>query len=323
MQQRRDVWQTSYNHTAAPKYSSNRKYPLSHVLSTVTVGMLAWTSFPTSTDQSHIWMSLLLLLSLAIRPWSQQPAQDQDSWPQKAEKNKFDRYPHVNLVPFILETTGRPGPHARKFISYLMRDADNPPPAIRDTWSAVQRVLHSAISKRQLTPPLRDLRSSLSFPVSLLQTSCWLMQVPSKRERTQRFQSQAYRSRAMRPCRDITSSDDDEHNTADPMVFAFNKDSTSKGTWSMVLLIVRGLLRRPSLSGTPTVTCCSVHIHNVVAKKRDASTDLLRRLHGYMKQHNVDFIVTSTWVPSTTVGDVFADPEFSAPGISFLWGLRG
>ena len=45
---------------------------------------------------------------------------------KRAEKAKFDRYPHVNLVPFILETTGRPGPHARKFINYLLRDADNP-----------------------------------------------------------------------------------------------------------------------------------------------------------------------------------------------------
>ena len=34
----------------------------------------------------------------------------------------------------------------------------------------------------------------------------------------------------------------------DPMVFAFKEDSTSKGTWGMVLLIERGLLRRPSLS---------------------------------------------------------------------------
>ena len=66
----------------------------------------------------------------------------------------------------------------------------------------------------------------------------------------------------------------------DPMVLAFKEDSTSKSTWGMVLLIVRGLLRRPSLSGTPTVTFCSVHIHNVVAKKRDASTELLQRLHG-------------------------------------------
>ena len=76
----------------------------------------------------------------------------------------------------------------------------------------------------------------------------------------------------------------------DPMVLAFRENSTSTGTWGMVPLIVRGLLRHSSLSGTPTVTFCSVHIHNVVAKKRDASTDLLQRLHGYMKQHNVDFI---------------------------------
>ena len=62
-----------------------------------------------------------------------------------------------------------------------------------------------------------------------------------------------------------------------------------KGTWGTALLIVRGLLRLPSLSGSPTVTSCSVHIHNVVAKKRGASTDLLRRLHAHMVQHNVDF----------------------------------
>ena len=54
---------------------------------------------------------------------------------KRAEKNKFDRYSHINLVRFILETTGRPGPHARKFISYLMRDADNPPLATTNTWS--------------------------------------------------------------------------------------------------------------------------------------------------------------------------------------------
>ena len=70
----------------------------------------------------------------------------------------------------------------------------------------------------------------------------------------------------------------------------FNEASTSTHTRGMVLLIVRGLLRRPSLSGTPPVTFCSVHIHNVVAKKRGASTDLLRRLRGYMHQHIVDFV---------------------------------
>ena len=107
----------------------------------------------------------------------------------------------------------------------------------------------------------------------------------------------------------------------DPMVLAFRENSTSKGTWGMVPLIVRALLRRPSLSKTSTVTFCSVHIHNVVAKKRDASTDLLQRLHGYMKQHNVDFIGGDFNMSAlSTVGDLFSDPEFSAPGNSFLWG---
>ena len=76
----------------------------------------------------------------------------------------------------------------------------------------------------------------------------------------------------------------------DPIVLKFKADSTSKSSWGMVLLIVRGLLRRPSLSSSPTVTFCSVHIHNVVAKKRDASTELLQFLHAKMLEHNVDFI---------------------------------
>ena len=106
----------------------------------------------------------------------------------------------------------------------------------------------------------------------------------------------------------------------DPIVLTFKVDSTSKGTCCMVLLIVRGLLKRPSLSGSPTVTFCSVHIHNVVAKKRDASTELLQRLHGYMRQHNVDFIGGDFNMSAfSTVGDVFTDAEFSAPGNSLLW----
>ena len=53
---------------------------------------------------------------------------------------------------------------------------------------------------------------------------------------------------------------------SDPTVLTFKVDSTSKGTWGMILLIVRGLLRRPPLTGSPTVTFCSVHIHNVVVR---------------------------------------------------------
>ena len=107
----------------------------------------AWISSSTSTDQSHTWMSPLLLLSLAIRLWSQQPAPDQDTWPKELKKaHSTDTHTSTSSLSY----SRRPGPHARKFISNLMRDADNPPPAIRETWSAVQNVLHSAISKQQL-----------------------------------------------------------------------------------------------------------------------------------------------------------------------------
>ena len=69
---------------------------------------------------------------------------------KRAEKYKFDRYPHVDLVPFILETTGRPGYHAKKFISNFIEDADSSSFTLRDTWSAVQSVLHGVLSKQQL-----------------------------------------------------------------------------------------------------------------------------------------------------------------------------
>ena len=108
----------------------------------------------------------------------------------------------------------------------------------------------------------------------------------------------------------------------DPIVLTFKAESTSKNTRGMVLLIVRAMLRRPSLSGTPTVTFCSVHIHNVVANKRDASTDLLQFLHAKMLEHKVDFIGGDFNMSAfSTVSDVFSDPEFSAPGHSCLWGL--
>ena len=66
------------------------------------------------------------------------------------EKKKFDRYPRINLAPFILESTGRPGHHARKFIKHLYGDTDHPPTAIRDAWAAIQTTLHNSISKQQL-----------------------------------------------------------------------------------------------------------------------------------------------------------------------------
>ena len=105
-------------------------------------------------------------------------------------------------------------------------------------------------------------------------------------------------------------------------VFIISEASSSKDTWEMAAHVARGLLRRPPLSGSPTVTFFSVHVHNIVAKKRDASTSLLRRLHDHMVQDNVDFIGRDFKMSAfSTVGEVFSDPEFSAPGSSFLWGL--
>ena len=103
-----------------------------------------------------------------------------------------------------------------------MRDAENPPLAIRDTWSATQSVLHSAISKttthsrRYVTPVVHCHSQFLLVQASLCNTL-----VPSKRESTQRFQTQANRSRAVWPCCDDTSSDDDEHNTDNPLLLLF------------------------------------------------------------------------------------------------------
>ena len=59
-----------------------------------------------------------------------------------------------------------------------------------------------------------------------------------------------------------------------------------------------------------------------MAKKRDASTELLQFLHAKMREHNVDFIGGDFNMSAfSTVSDVFPDPEFSAPGLSCLWGL--
>ena len=124
MQHWRDALRISFNRTVGSRYSLNKKYLPSPVLSTDKLNTLEWILSSTSTVQSRIWMSLSLPPSLAIRPWCLPPAQNQDLWPRERRRTKFDRYTHINLVPFILETTGRPGPQARKFINFLLRDAD-------------------------------------------------------------------------------------------------------------------------------------------------------------------------------------------------------
>ena len=87
---------------------------------------------------------------------------------------------------------------------------------------------------------------------------------------------------------------------------------------------MRGLLRRPFVVDSPTVTFCSVHLQNKVANKRDASTSLLQRLREHMNNHSVDFIGGDFNMNAfSTVGDVFSDPKFAAPGNSLLWSPGG
>ena len=146
-----DVSQTSYNHTASPRCFIEQEVPaLTRVVNGQTEHARMDLVFNLNGSVTYLDVStvapyscnLALVAAASTRPGHMD---------KRVEKTIFDRYPHINLVPFILETTGRPVPHARKFISYLMRDADNPPLAIRDTWSAIQSVPHSAISKQQLT----------------------------------------------------------------------------------------------------------------------------------------------------------------------------
>ena len=70
-------------------------------------------------------------------------------------------------------------------------------------------------------PPLRDPLDDHRHSQLIFSASCYLMQVPPLRKRTQRFQFQAYRSRAMWPCCDFTSSDDDEHYTDNNFLLLF------------------------------------------------------------------------------------------------------
>ena len=130
-------------------------------------------------------------------------------WPREAEKTKFDRYPHINLVPFIL----RPGPHARKFFNFLLRDADNPPIAVRDTWSAIQECSPQC-HLQTTTHGSRYVTLGVFVTPHLLYTygtyGC-LYRIPGNAHSL--FQSQDRCSSAMWPCCDITSSDDDEHDT--------------------------------------------------------------------------------------------------------------
>ena len=92
----------------------------------------------------------------------------------------------------------------------------------------------------------------------------------------------------------------------------------------LTTLVVCGHLRRPPVGAPKTVTFCTVHLHNVVAKKRDAPTSLLQHLYAHMKRFDVDFVGGDfNMAVKGRVADVFSGAEFMAPGSSPLWGAGG
>ena len=110
----------------------------------------------------------------------------------------------------------------------------------------------------------------------------------------------------------------------DAIKYPIIEESTSRTTWSLTALVVCGHLRRPPAGAPKTVTFCSVHLHNVVAKKRDAATSLLQRLYADMKLFDVDFVGGDfNMAVKRPVADVFSDAEFMAPGSSPFWGAGG
>ena len=132
MQQWPDVLRTSYTHTVATKVFIAQQVP---ALIRVVNGQHehARMDLVFNFKGSVTYLDVSIVASFSCNPSLVSAASTQPGhMAKRAGKGKFDRYPHIELVPFMLETTGRPGPHARKFISNLMRDADSRPLAIRD-----------------------------------------------------------------------------------------------------------------------------------------------------------------------------------------------
>ena len=216
-----DALRTLFNPIVASRYSLNRKYLLSPVLSTDKLNTLGWILSLTLTVQSRIWMCPFFALFSCNPSLVSAASTKPGLMAKRAEKNKFDRYPRINLVPFTLETTDRPGPHAKKFISYLLRDADNPPLAIRDTWSTIQSVLHSAISKQQLTAAVTWLTVTIITPSILSMYHAPGCKYRSTGNAHNVFSLKPAAAVPYGPAVTSPPCDDDEHNTDNNFLLLF------------------------------------------------------------------------------------------------------
>ena len=97
------------------------------------------------------------------------------------------------------------------------------------------------------------------------------------------------------------------------------RQAKTHGGWP---LCCKWLATTPLSCGLTTVTFCSVHIHKKNAKKCVAATCLLQRLRAHMVLRKVDFVGGDFNTSAlSTVGDVFSDTDFMAPGNALLWGI--
>ena len=163
-------------------------------------------------------MSLLLLLSLAVRPWFLPPAQNQDLWPRERRRpNSTGIHTSILFRSFLRPQAGlahMPGNSSTSYCEMLTTHQ-----LLSETLGPPSKVSSTVPSpNNNLRQPLRDSWGLLSVVLNV-----WYLRmlVPLHRECTQPFQSQDRCSCAMWPCCDITSSDDDEHNTDSNFLLLF------------------------------------------------------------------------------------------------------
>ena len=150
----------------------NKKYLPLLVLLPDKLNTLGWILSLTFMVRSRIWTSLL------VAPFSCNPSLVSAAstkpglMAKRAEKTKFDRYPHINLVPFILETT------CEMLITHQLLSETLGPPS---------RVFSTVPSPNNNSwQPLRDSWDLLSHSAaSYIRFLC--LQVPATRDCTQPF----------------------------------------------------------------------------------------------------------------------------------------
>ena len=220
MQHWRDALRISFIRTVGSKYLLNKKYLPLVVLSMDRLNTLGWILSSTFMVQSRIWTSLSLPPSLAIRPWCLLPAQNQDSWPRERRRpNLTGTHTSIWSRSFLRQQADlvhMPGNSLSTYCEMLTTHQ-----LLSETLGPPSKVFSTVPSPNSNSrQPLRDSWGLLSHPVVLNIWCLWIQYRPTGNAHSL-FQSQGRCSFAVWPCCDITSSDDDEHNTDSNFLLLF------------------------------------------------------------------------------------------------------